>query len=53
MSSLNNFIENTTKKNQPQLPQDFEYISEFLSQDVASNLYDELIKELDWEEREI
>lgn len=53
MSSLNNFIPNISEKNQPELPQDFEYNSQFLSQEEATNLYAELVRELDWEEREI
>lgn len=53
MSSLNNFIPNIEKKNQPQLPDGFEYISNFLNREEADKLYNRLVEEIDWEEREI
>ena len=53
MSSLNNFIPNIEKKNQPQLPDGFEYISHFLNREAADELYDALVKKIEWEEREI
>ena len=53
MSSLNNFIPNIEKKNQPQLPDGFEYISNFLNREEADKLYNKLVEEIEWEEREI
>ena len=53
MSSLNNFIPNIEKKNQPQLPDGFEYIPHFLNKEEADKLYNRLVEEIEWEEREI
>ncbi|MFT4244778.1 MAG: alpha-ketoglutarate-dependent dioxygenase AlkB family protein [Candidatus Woesearchaeota archaeon] len=53
MSSLNNFIPNIEKKSQPQLPDGFKYIPRFLNKDEADKLYNTLVEEIEWEEREI
>ncbi|MFP4402636.1 MAG: alpha-ketoglutarate-dependent dioxygenase AlkB family protein [Candidatus Nanoarchaeia archaeon] len=53
MSSLSNFIVTTSTNNQPQLPEGFEYTPQFLNKEEASNLYNELTNQIEWEEREI
>ncbi|MCH8520100.1 MAG: alpha-ketoglutarate-dependent dioxygenase AlkB [Nanoarchaeota archaeon] len=53
MSSLNNFIPNIKPKTELELPQGFEYVSNFLTQKEADNLFEQLVKEIEWEEREI
>lgn len=60
MTSLNNFFktpnntyENKDREIKTNLPKGFEYVPQFLLQEEATTLYNELVEKIDWEEREI